>query len=439
MKKVHLSLIFILLFLIPSVAFGFIDYTRLIGYNAAALGRGGTDVAIATLPSSLNINPAGLVQLEGFQFESTLGLIHPTEVRFDYNGWEGERYRAKDKDEVLFDPALSLGYHPQGEKWAVGLSIAAPDALATDYTFHSKYFGTVNSYSEYLHLRGGLGVAYQLTPQLSVGARLDYNWQTFDLRLPLGIAYLDLGQCDAFGFSAGLGILYKLDNLSFGFAWSSRTAMSDLKSDPEAGYVKMYDPATGNINTISRLDVKLKDFASPHVFAWGIAYRPIKPLRISADLKYILWSDTWKTMKVRYSGPGADALPATAIDVPMNVKDQTPVGVGMEFFATENLTLSSGYHYGDNATPENNLFPQAPSTIEHSWTLGIRYQLRQLDIALAYIHSEGEDLQASSQHAVDVAVEPQLGLPIGALDSELNESRLEVGADVFFLTVSLPF
>ncbi len=440
MKKICLlAWVVILFFIINDVALGFIDYTRIIGYNAPALGRGGTDVAIATLPSSLNVNPAGLTQLEGFQFESTLGLIHPTEIRFDYNGTGGERYRTKDKDEVLFDPALSLGYHPQNKKWAVGLSIAAPDALATDYTFHSKYFGPVNSYSEYLHLRAGVGVAYQLTPQFSIGARLDLNWQSFDLRLPLGIAYLDLGQCDGFGFSAGLGMLYKLDNLSFGFSWSSRTIMADLKSDPEAGYINMYDPATGDIASISRLNVKLKDFDSPHVFTWGIAYRPVEALRVSAELKYILWSDTFKTMKVRYSGPGAEALPTTAIDVPMNVKDQTPVGLGIEYFATEHLTLSFGYRYGDNAVPENNLLPQAPSIINHNWTLGIRYQLSQLNIALAYIHSEGEDLQATSRHAVDTAVEPQLGLPPRALDSELNGSRLEEGIDVFFITLSLPF
>lgn len=424
---------------VPVNAWAVVDFIKVIGFDASANGRGGTSIAIGDDPSSQEINPALISETENCALESNLLLIMP-DFKYRYTGTGGERYSSKDKDRFLMAPGMSFASKIKDSPWAWGLSISAPDAVATDYTIQSKFFGSTNAYSECTHLRAGPSVAYQITSDLSVGARFGIDYGTLDLRMPLGLAFLDLGQTDGFGVSGALGVFYKaMDNLSFGVYYESPTFMQNLKSRDGDGYIGLVTPG-GNMY-FSNLDVTVEDFSFPQNFGLGVAYSPIPSLRISSDVKYLGWKKDWEELTIKYSGAGANAMRnagmSTTLKVPMNIDNQWTFGIGAEYFFGEIYKVSLGYHYNDNAMSDNYLLPYIPAEAENTITCGFSIMpAKSVKIAFAYLYSFMDDSSAGSAHAYDASIEKQLGLPPGSLQSELNGAETEYTAQAVQISLS---
>ena len=418
--------VFLVFVFFPVSSWGFVDWVKVIGPNASANGRGGTVIAIGDDPSGVEVNPALISETEGTALETNLLLIFP-DMRLKYNGTGGERYKSTDKDRLLLAPGISFAHKVKDSPWSWGLSMAAPDAIATDYTFKSKFYGSVNASSELFHLRFGPAIAYQITPKLSIGARIDVDYGSLDLRMPMGLAFMDIGQCDGFGVSASVGLFYKpRENLSFGLYYESPTAMEDLDSKNKDGFLKVMTP--GGVADFSNMDVTVKDLQFSQNFGIGVAYSPLPALRLSADAKYIDWNTDWNEMKLKFSGDGADAMEAagipTTLTVPLNIKDQLTFALGAEYFFDEIYKVSLGYHYGDDAMRDNYLFPFIPAEFEHTLTCGFAMRpTKTVKIALAYMYAFVDSASSSSHHAYDDSLEQQLGLPSGALQSEYNNAK----------------
>ncbi|MBW2646044.1 MAG: outer membrane protein transport protein [Deltaproteobacteria bacterium] len=430
---------FVAIFTLSSTnAWAFIDFVRIIGYNADSLGRGGTSIAVGDGPSDMNVNPAVISKVQGNSLETNLFILVPT-LDYEYDGTGGQTHTSHDKDTLLVAPGMSFNGKIDNSPWSWGLSLAAPDAIASDYTIQSKYFGPVNGYAKYLHLRLSPGIAYQVSQNLSVGARLGIDNETFDLRMPLGLAYLDIGQCNGFGFSGAVGILYKpIEKLSIGLYYESPSYMQDLESRDDDGYIGLMTPG-GRVN-FSNLDVDVKDLNSPQNFGVGIAWTPSPAWRFSADVKYFDWDKDWDEIEVKFSGSGAAALKAaglpTTLKVPLNIDDQVTFGVGAEYFFGEIYKLSLGYHYNNNAMNDNSYIPYAPAAVDHTMTCGFSVRpAKNVKLSIAYMYSIFADMDASDYHGFDKSLEKQLGLPQGALDSELNGSSVEYDAHALQLSV----
>jgi len=118
-----------------------------------------------------------------------------------------------------------------------------------------------------------------------------------------------------------------------------------------------------------------------------------------------------------------------SVEIPLNVDDQVTFGVGLEYLFGGKYKFSVGYHYNDNAMRANYLCPYIPSEAEHTITCGFSMKpTKNLKISAAYMLAIMDDPSASSHHAYDQAVERQLGLPPGALQSELNNSKVNYTA-----------
>jgi long-subunit fatty acid transport protein len=335
-------------------------------------------------------------------------------------------------------PAMSFAKKVKDSPWSWGLSIAAPDALATDYTVQSKFFGPVNADSELLHLRFGPAAAYQITPEFSIGARFDIDYGTLDLTMPLGRALIDLGQCDGFGISGAVGLFYKpRKNLSFGLYYETPTAIQDLESKNADGYIGVAMPG-GNMY-FSNLDVTVTDMQFPQNFGLGGAYSPIPSLRLSADLKYLDWNSVWDELTVKLSGPDAAEMQnaglPTTLKIPHNIDNQWTVGVGAEYFFAERYKVSLGYHYNDDALGKNYLLPYTPAEVKHTLSAGFSFMpVKTTKISLAYMHAFMDDSVADS-HGYDAALENQLGMQPGYLQSELNGAESTYNAQILQISV----
>lgn len=430
------------LVLAPTQSKAFIDFTKVIGFDADAMARGGTSIAIPDEPSNMNFNPALISGINGNSLEANLVLIHP-DMYFKYSGTGGQRYTSKDKDRLLLGPGISFAHHGKGSPFSWGLTLAAPDALATDYTVQSKYYGPVNGFSELMHLRFGPAFAYQLTPDISIGVRLGIDYHSLDLRAPLGLAYLDIGQCDGYGFSGAIGIFYKpSDSFSLGLYYETPAFMQDLESQHADGYLKVLNPPPVGQVDFSRIRVKVKDMDFPQNFGLGVAFKPLPSLRLSADVKYINWDKDWDEMELNFKGSGGAAMRAagvpTTLKVPLHIDDQVTFGIGAEYFCGGIYKLAVGYHYNDDAMSDNYLLPYIPAEVEHTITCGLSVMpTNNIKMGAAYLYCIMDDPSASSHHGYDQVLEEQLGLPPGALSSELNNAKVDYSAHIVQLSISI--
>jgi len=424
LSTVFLGIISIVFY--SATCWAFVDYVRPIAFDASAGARGGTTIAIGDDPTSMEVNPALLSETESNALITHLMLIFP-DFDYKYTGTGGQRYKCTDKDKLLLAPGMSFAHKVKDSRWSWGLSLAAADAVATDYTVQSKFFGPVSATSNLAHLRFGPALAYQITPKLSIGTRLDIDYSILDLKMPLGLAYLDLGRMDGFGMSASVGLFYKpMKNLSFGVYYETPAVMQDLETGSSDGYLKMMTP--GGEVAFGQLDVKAKHLNFPQNYGVGVAYSPIPSLRLSSDLKYINWNKDWDELTLKFSGPGAEGMKnagvPTTLKVPLSVHNELAFSVGAEYFFNEMYTASVGYHYHDDAVTENYLLPYIPAEMTHTLTCGFSVRpAENVKLALAYMYSFVDDSNAHPIHGYDESLEQQLGMPAGALQSELSGSE----------------
>ncbi|BBO77887.1 hypothetical protein DSCW_53040 [Desulfosarcina widdelii] len=405
----------------------FIDFTRPIGFNADAMARGGTSIANGEDPSNMNFNPAIISETEKNSLDVNLFAIFPN-FDYTYNGTGNQRVTSTDKDRILLAPGVSYSHKSENSRISYGLSFAAMDALATDYSVWSKNFGSTNGSSELLHLRLGPTIAYDITSSLSVGVRLGIDYATLDMRFPLGGVYVDLGKADGWGLSGAVGLLYKpFETLSAGLYYESPTFLADLETKSADGYIKM------GATDIQQQDVKVNDLQFPQNVGLGLAYQPVSFLRLSCDIKYINWNSKWDELELEFS-----KMPQS-LKVPVNVDDQLTFGVGAEYFISEKFKASLGYHYNDNAMDDNFLNPYVPTEVDHTLTAGLSVKpVEYLKIGFAYMYALVDSSESNVIHGYDASLEQQLGLPSGALNSELSNAKLENDAQavMFSLTIN---
>ncbi len=151
------------------------------------------------------------------------------------------------------------------------------------------------------------------------------------------------------GFRAGL--VYSLtDQLDLGFGFTSPQWFETWKYNARS--------ELGQPRTLT-LDVSL-----PAIYSWGISYRPMEEMLLSADLRYIDYanSDLYGT-PIREGGLGWRSIFVASL--------------GGRYQLTEGAALSLGYIYNDNPIRSvGTLFNiQSPLITQHMITVGTTLQL----------------------------------------------------------------
>lgn len=367
------------------------------GYGPISTGMGGASQAIDHGNAGMAQNPATLGMMEDgtARLDVAFGILGP-DVKSSMMGME-----AKSGGTSYLMPAF--GYTRRSGALTYGLGMFAQGGMGTEYdatSFLAAGSGTA--------VRSELGVgnvifpvAYQVNPNLTVGATLKFMWSSLDLRMAASGAQLAgmvtgasgaiagvlaplagapwaridfsdsndfTGAAKATGFGAALGATYKVNkDVTLGASYQLKSALDDMKTASSDATMTAFGGFfdAGQITVI--------DFQMPSVLAVGASWQASPSLLLAADLKYLGWSDSMKSFKMRYDS----SIITGSVDFAMQQewKDQTVLNLGMAWKANEALTLRAGVNLADNPIPDTFVNPLFPATVKSHVTLGLGYQV----------------------------------------------------------------
>jgi long-chain fatty acid transport protein len=367
------------------------------GYGPISTGMGGASQAIDHGNAGMAQNPATLGMMEDgtARLDVAFGILGP-DVKSSMMGMD-----AKSGGTSYLMPAF--GYTRRSGALTYGLGMFAQGGMGTEYDATS--FLTAGSGTA---VRSELGVgnvifpvAYQVNPNLTVGATLKFMWSSLDLRMAASGAQLAgmvtgasgaiagvlaplagapwaridfsdsndfTGAAKATGFGAALGATYKVNkDVTLGASYQLKSALDDMKTASSDATMTAFGGFfdAGQITVI--------DFQMPSVLAVGASWQASPSLLLAADLKYLGWSDSMKSFKMRYDS----SIITGSVDFAMQQewKDQTVLNLGMAWKANEALTLRAGVNLADNPIPDTFVNPLFPATVKSHVTLGLGYQV----------------------------------------------------------------
>jgi long-chain fatty acid transport protein len=176
------------------------------GVGVPATSHGGAFTGVADDPSAIFYNPAGLVQVKGWQVMTGAAVLH---IQSEHTTPSGV------KDEMVSHypvvPYFYISRSKEESPWAFGVGVNSPFGLETNWKddSFSKYYATL---SKLLMFNVNPTVAYGINDKISVGGGVDYM-DVYSVELNQRVP----GASDGYGKFTGdgkvwgykLGILWK--------------------------------------------------------------------------------------------------------------------------------------------------------------------------------------------------------------------------------------
>lgn len=357
-------------------------------YEAGQEGNGLANAgaaALATDPSVLMSNPAGLTELAGTQISANaqvilgdLGFSRDGNNQFDGNeGGNALRYL----------PGASLFIsHQIDERTAVGFGMYGNFGLALDYDddWTGRYF---NQEAAIIGMSFQPTLAHKFTDDLSIGIgpRIMYAYYRNETAINnnlLGLRDTPDGQLEYkdtdVGTGVNLGLLYRLsERTQIGLAYTSKI---DLEFKDSPSVRKVDNPITNA--ALRRLDVDSLelDMSVPQTVLLSIAHDLDPQWKLLGSLGWQDWSE--------FGDIGVE-VDANAADVSRTAdrqyKDTWHASVGAQYQATSKLRWSMGLGYDSSAVDDKDRTVDNP--MGEAWRLatGVNYKVDEgLDLHAAY-------------------------------------------------------
>ncbi len=178
------------------------------------------------------------------------------------------------------------------------------------------------------------------------------------------------GAASNYGVAAKLGLVYQVSpEINVGAIYHSQTFTGDLKTDSTDATLSM------NSGFSDSGKVTIKDFEMPSTFGVGAAWTPMAKLMVAADYRRINWSSVMEAFKMNYSGSSM----VSSLDVEMTQKweDQNIFALGAGYEVMDELTLRAGLSLGNNPVPDAYVNPLFPATIKNHYNVGAGYIVGQ--------------------------------------------------------------
>jgi long-chain fatty acid transport protein len=215
---------------------------------------------------------------------------------------------------------------------------------------------------------GNLGMAL---PQLAQApwARIDFS-NTSDYS----------GAAKATGWTGKLGLTYQATpEMSLGASYHLKTSQSDMKTSATGASMS----APGGFADKGQITVL--DFQMPATLTVGMAMKASPSLTWAADVKRIEWSKVMRQFSMNYISAGMGG--SVSFAMPQHWEDQTVVSLGAAYRMNDQLTIRGGINMASNPIPNQWVNPLFPAIVEDHMTLGVGYQISkqtQLDFALSH-------------------------------------------------------
>ncbi len=373
MKKV-LTITFVLFAHALLFAGGFQTGTQ----GARAMGMGHAFVGLASDPSAIYFNAAGLTSLRGINFMAGTTLIMP---KVDFTGPKPLTTVSSTVSRT-FTPINIYGTYSMEDGLSFGLGIFNPFGLGSEWP--ANWIGRQLSVkSELRTFYINPTVAYKVTDLLSVGAGFNYiisNVQFYrivDIPPIANNVGINLEGNGKAAHTFNLGILFKpFDYLSFGIAYR-HSAKIDFEGD-----LKFSDlPAT---HSTSFPEGKWKaSITMPYDLRAGISTNPMDKLTVNADLQYVGWS-SYKELAVDFENNTAVWTDQVQ---KRDWKNSFTLRIGGEYDYNP-FAFRLGYVYDGSPIPTKYMDPSLPGANRHEFTVGLGYKLMKnltLDVAYQFI------------------------------------------------------
>lgn len=395
------------------------------GYGPISDGMGGASQAIDHGNAGMAQNPAtlGMMADGTSRLDVAFGILGPDIT----SSIPAYGMSAESGGTSYLMPAF--GYTRRSGATTYGFGIFAQGGMGTEYDATS--FLAMGSGSP---VRSELGVgnvifpvAYQVNPNLTVGATLKFLWSSLDLRMAASGAQLAgmvtdasgnlamalgplsgapwaridfsddndfSGEAKSTGFGASLGATYRVNkDVMMGASYQFKSALSDMETGN--GDANMSAPG----GFIDHGKITVIDFQMPSVLALGGSWQASPSLLLAADLKYLGWADAMESFKMRYDSVEMGGSVSFAMQ--QDWENQTVLNLGMAWKANDALTLRAGMNLADNPIPDAYVNPLFPATVKNHYTLGLGYQV-----------SQAGDFNMSVTMAPDVTVNTPQGIQI---------------------------
>lgn len=367
------------------------------GYGPVSTGMGGASQAIDHGTAAMAQNPAtlGLMASGSSRLDMAFGRLGP-KVNSSIPGFAS----ADSSGTAYYMPAFGFARRQGALTW--GLGLFAQGGMGTDYA--SDSFLVMGS-GQPVRSELGVGrlllpVAWQATPDLTIGASLDFVWAGLDLRMAasgaqlgglvtgvsgnLGMAMPALagapwaridfsnssdfsGAAKSTGWAAKVGLVYRVaPGLTLGASYQTETSLGDMKTSASGASLSAF----GGFADSGRITVV--DFQWPAMTSVGLAWQS-GPVLLVADVKRVGWSDVMKDFRMRYDSAGMGGSVSFAL--PQNWKDQTVISLGGALAIGPALTLRAGFNRADNPIPDAFVNPLFPATEKTHYTLGVGWRV----------------------------------------------------------------
>ncbi|OBY89698.1 aromatic hydrocarbon degradation protein [Pseudomonas sp. AU11447] len=377
-----LSTVFLACLSSPALAGGILIYEA--GQEGNGLANAGS-AALATDPSVLMSNPAGIAELKGTQISANAQVILG-DIRFSrdsnnqFDGNEGG-------NALQWLPGSSLFIsHQIDDRSAIGFGMYGNFGLALDYDddWAGRYF---TQEAAVIGVSFQPTLAHKFTDDLTVGIgpRFVYGYYRTEMAINnnlLGLADRPDGQLEYkdtdVGTGVNLGLLYHVsDRTQIGLAYTSKVKL-EFKDSPDVR--KVSNPI---INAaLNRLDVDSLelDMNIPQTATLSIAHQLDPQWKLLGSLGWQDWSDFGQIgVEVDANAGGVDRT------VDRQYKDTWHASFGAQYQANPRLRWSMGLGYDSSAVDDKDRTVDNP--MGEAWRLatGVNYELEEgLDLHVAY-------------------------------------------------------
>ena len=274
---------------------------------------------------------------------------------------------------------------PIGDRFAVGLSLAAPYNFTTDYrpsswarydalhsrltTADAQLTGAMRV-TDWLDL--GVGVSAQYTD-----AKLSTAYPNLSPALPDGVSQLS---GDGWDFGWNVGAQAHLGQFTLGASYRSKIE-HDLDGKVFVGGL------FGPLATANRDSGGSAKFTTPWIATLGGRWQATDRLTLNAQVQRIGWSE-FDAINVSFEGGGGEVLR-------QDYKDTTSGGVGLDYAVNDRFTLRAGVQYDPTPTPDDARTARVPDGDRWLYGVGATAAVTdslKVDAALAYIDFENTDV-----------------------------------------------
>jgi long-chain fatty acid transport protein len=379
MKRKGFALLLVLVLATPALYAG--NGHLLHGVGAVNSSMGGSGVALPVDPlGALLLNPALLTDLDGSRFAFSAEYnTQKNAVESRVGPFAG---RTEDDSDPAVIPAFGWTRHKSGSRLAYGMGFLGLAGFGVDYPQdptnpilapQPNGFGRV--YSNYQLMKIPFAVAWRLSDAFSLGVSLNTSRATLTAD-PAGFASPDCsgprGPCffprvngdSAWGYGLGIGAYYKVSPaFAFGLSYNTETDFEDFEWNTSVA-----NPGLATFGRARKVTLQLN---APAVLVAGIGWTPSDRLAIGIDGKWINYEDT-EGFK--------DAL---------GFKDITVFDAGVQWQATDRITLRGGYNVSESPIKPENVFitVPVPAVFEDRVTVGSGIRVNpNLELNAAYYH-----------------------------------------------------